>query len=67
MKTRIEVYEDNKLEWRWRAVRKGRTVADSGEGYKKRAQAMSEARKILASPVAVYVQDNETGEMVLAD
>ena len=67
MKTKIEVYEDNKLEWRWRAVRKGRTVADSGEGYVKQAQATAEARKVLAPPVAVYTQDAETGEMKLAE
>lgn len=57
MKTRVEVYIDSQKEWRWRAVRKGRTVADSGEGYKRRGKAVTEARKLIAD-AAVYVEDN---------
>ncbi len=30
----IEIYRDVDEEWRWRAKRSGRIVADSGEGYK---------------------------------
>lgn len=32
---RFDVYQDRKGEWRWRLLAgNGRTVADSGEGYK---------------------------------
>lgn len=46
---RFEVYKDQKGEWRWRAVRKnGRTMADSGEGYRSRASARAAVTKIVA-------------------
>ena len=34
---KVEFYKDGKGEWRWRLrARNGRTVADSGEGYKRK-------------------------------
>lgn len=41
MKTsRFDVYQDHAGEWRWRLLApNGRTVADSGEGYTRRASA----------------------------
>jgi uncharacterized protein YegP (UPF0339 family) len=34
-KPKFEVYKDKAKEWRWRLVStNGRTIADSGEGYK---------------------------------
>ena len=35
MKTNFEAYKDKIGEWRWRAKRGGRIVADAGEGYKR--------------------------------
>ena len=38
---RFEIYRDKKKEYRWRLVAKnGKTIADSGEGYKRRAGCM---------------------------
>lgn len=37
---RIDVYEDDQGEWRWRLIApNGRILADSGEGYASRANA----------------------------
>jgi uncharacterized protein YegP (UPF0339 family) len=37
---KFDVYQDRKKEWRWRLIAKnGRIVADSGEGYTRRASA----------------------------
>jgi len=34
----IEIYKDKRGEWRWRArAQNARALADSGEGYKRRA------------------------------
>lgn len=33
------IYKDRKGEWRWRAKRGGRIVAESGEGYTRKADA----------------------------
>ena len=39
-----DVYKDEKGEWRWRLKSKnGRTIADSGEGYKRRSGAVKAA------------------------
>jgi len=37
MKTKIEFYQDTAGDWRWRAKRAGRIVADSAEGYRRKA------------------------------
>ena len=35
---KLEIYRDTKREWRWRLrAANGRIVADSGEGYRRRA------------------------------
>jgi uncharacterized protein YegP (UPF0339 family) len=35
---KLEIYRDAKREWRWRLrAANGRIVADSGEGYRRRA------------------------------
>ena len=43
-----EVYKDAKGEWRWRVVniRNGKTLADSGEGYKRRQHAVRMIAKL---------------------
>lgn len=42
---KINIYRDDKNEWRWQMVAKGRIMADSGEGYKR----VSACRKSLNS------------------
>jgi uncharacterized protein YegP (UPF0339 family) len=34
---KLETYQDGIAEWRWRLIRNGRVVCDSGEGYKRRS------------------------------
>lgn len=50
-----EVYQDKGGEWRWRLVAaNGRTVATSGEGYTRKADALRAARAFLRGiPVMV--------------
>jgi len=51
---KIHVYKDMRGEWRWRIKsRNGRTIGDSGEGYKSRAHARRMAQKVAAGPIAV--------------
>lgn len=41
MKYKIYFYRDKKKEWRWKAKhRNGNIIADSGEGYKRKGQAI---------------------------
>lgn len=43
----FEIYRDKKGEWRWRLkARNGRCIADSGEGYKRRGDAIKMIRKV---------------------
>ena len=44
---RVEVYEDEAGEWRWRriATANGEPVADSGEGYTRHADAVEAAER----------------------
>lgn len=36
---KVLIYKDTEGQWRWRASRKGRITADSGEGYANKANA----------------------------
>lgn len=47
---RLEIYRENngRGDWRWRAVAKnGRTVADSGEGYRRKCDCVRIARSLM--------------------
>lgn len=37
VKYKIEVYKDDRGEWRWRTKRNGMIVMDSGESYKRKS------------------------------
>ena len=54
---KLEIYRDAKREWRWRLrASNGRIVADSGEGYRRRAsmrRGIECARVMLSSDVPV--------------
>ena len=54
---KLENYRDGRREWRWRLkASNGRIVADSGEGYRRRASARHAAarvRTILAGDLPV--------------
>jgi len=56
-RAKLEIYRDAKREWRWRLrASNGRIVADSGEGYRRRAaayEAVKRVRSILAGDVPV--------------
>lgn len=42
----VTIYQDKKNEWRWRlTAANGRIVAESGEGYKNRADALKIVNK----------------------
>ena len=54
---KLQIYRDAKREWRWRLrASNGRIVADSGEGYRRRAavyEAVKRVRFILAGDLPV--------------
>src|SRR5919109_2724100 len=53
MKTNFELYRDKIGEWRWRARRAGRIVADGGEGYKRQAACLRSLQRFCNSSRAV--------------
>jgi uncharacterized protein YegP (UPF0339 family) len=53
MRTKVELYQDKKREWRWRMWRAGRIVADSAESYKRRAAASRSVARLIGSFIAV--------------
>jgi uncharacterized protein YegP (UPF0339 family) len=50
----IEIYKDKRGEFRWRATFRGRTLADSGEGYKRRATVHGALRRVFGYDYTVY-------------
>ena len=56
-RAKLEIYRDARGEWRWRLrASNGRILADSGEGYRRRAsvrKAVECVRSILADDVPV--------------
>jgi uncharacterized protein YegP (UPF0339 family) len=54
---KLEIYRDGRREWRWRLrAANGRIVADSGEGYRRRAsvyRAIECVRALLSDDVNV--------------
>lgn len=54
---RLVIYQDQKREWRWRFVAaNGRILADSGEGYAERNDALTMARRLFGVPYAIEEQ-----------
>lgn len=49
MNTKFIIYTDRKKQTRWRAVRAGRTVADSGEAYRRAAICVRSLKAFIAS------------------
>lgn len=47
--TEFAIYKDKKREFRWRAWRGNRIVAESGEGYKRRAGLRKTLRHFIES------------------
>jgi len=56
-RAKLEIYRDSKREWRWRLrASNGRIVADSGEGYRRKASMLRGiecARVMLSADVPV--------------
>ncbi len=48
-KTHLTLYRDKTGDWRWRAQRSGRIVADSGEGYRHRGDCVCELASLILS------------------
>lgn len=45
---KVHIYRDMRKEWRWKLVaRNGKTVAESGEGYKRKPTMLKSMRKVL--------------------
>jgi uncharacterized protein YegP (UPF0339 family) len=54
---KFEYYRDNRLEWRWALkAGNGRTLADSGEGYKNVADCISAINLVASSNGAPIVE-----------
>lgn len=46
----FEVYQDKRLEWRWRMVASnGRIIADSGEGYVSKPNVLRAVKQVIKS------------------
>jgi uncharacterized protein len=53
---KFEVYQDKRGEWRWRLrVRNGKVIADSGEGYKRRASCLRGIKRVTTVDAATKV------------
>lgn len=50
----IEIYKDKRGEFRWRATFRGRILADSGEGYKRRASVRIALKRVLGHDYTIH-------------
>ncbi|WP_438267404.1 HVO_2922 family protein [Halomarina litorea] len=56
----FELYRDEAGEWRWRLVhRNGNILADSGEGYSRKADARTGLRSVKANAADARVEEVE--------
>lgn len=55
----VHVYQDARGEFRWRAVRGGNIVADSGESYTRRSDARRAVTRLMHTPWAHVLIDDE--------
>jgi uncharacterized protein YegP (UPF0339 family) len=62
-----QLYKDARQEWRWRFVTNGRTIADSGEGYKNRADAERGSQITKTSAHAPTMEYNTLASGLLGD
>lgn len=54
----FEIYRDAKNEWRFRLIApNGRTIAVSGEGYKRRTSCLKTVRRIMEIAVTAAVKE----------
>ena len=44
---KFHLYRDRKKEWRWKLIKNGRVIGDSGEGYKRKADCMRMVTRII--------------------
>lgn len=53
----LHSYKDKAYFWRWRLVaRNGKIIADSGEGYSSRTNALRAARKLVIIAVQAVIE-----------
>ena len=48
---KLEIYKDKKGEWRWRVISKGRIVAESGEGYKRKSGLLKTLKNFMKTKI----------------
>ncbi|PSP26001.1 hypothetical protein BRC64_12180 [Halobacteriales archaeon QH_10_67_22] len=59
-KAEFELYEDNAGQWRWRLVHNnGNIIADSGEGYDRKAGARNGLESVMANASGADVVEQE--------
>lgn len=54
---KFTLYKDRKKEWRWRLVKNGRIVADSGEGYKRKGACKKMIEKIILGAAKATIEE----------
>lgn len=60
---KVEFYQDKNEEWRWRfKASNGNIVADSGEGYKNKAECIAEFNNIQQAMRYAYINRVIEGE-----
>ena len=60
MATRIEIYKDKALEWRWRLVHEnGNIMAGSTEGYKNKADMVEALERIRGYMEHAIIKETE--------
>lgn len=61
IKTTIQIFKDAKGEFRWHAIRAGRIVGDSGEGYTTKDKCKRSLNSLINSFITLrYVFDDVT-------
>lgn len=54
---KFTLYKDRKKEWRWRLIKNGRIIGDSGEGYKRKGACKKMIEKIILGAAKATIEE----------
>lgn len=57
LQMKFHLYRDRKKEWRWKLIKNGRVIADSGEGYKRKGACKRMIEKIIMGADGATIEE----------
>ena len=55
----LQIYRDGKLNYRWRVMKRGKVLADGGQGYSKRIDCINGAEKVMGFGEITWLSESQ--------